>query len=427
MFAMPELKFHGFAFLVGLSGPLTMASGMSGMLVNMYSPHSGSGKTLTGSFALSAWGNPEKLFLTTRDTDNAIYKTLGTLQNLVAYIDEITLIDNERLRHMLQAVSQGAERKRGTQLMKELQLGVTWDMPVLSSSNQDLYSLIDRRYSAQGEMARILQLPLHRVDAFNKGGANLGYQISRIINNNFGHAGIVLVEEIMKRGGLDWAREEFHNTLSSFVTKYGQEFTGPERYIQAGFVCADITGRLCRDINIIQFDPEEMIQRAIDEYKEHKVEETKAAFTGADLINQYLTENIDKIVFIADKRDSGTVTFKEPVPRIAVARMEVVTSGGKFFGGNLFINRSMFRKWCFDNGLEYVHLLSQLNDEAVRFDDTAKVSLYRGVAGMGGIGQTRCLKIDIGSSVVFIEGAQNFGDHKPAIDATPHIQEVKHG
>ena len=53
MFDLPQLKYHGFAFLVGLSGPLLIGSGIPGFMVNMYSPDSGSGKSITGLFAAS--------------------------------------------------------------------------------------------------------------------------------------------------------------------------------------------------------------------------------------------------------------------------------------------------------------------------------------------------------------------------------------
>jgi hypothetical protein len=427
LFGLPELTHHGFVFLVGLSGPLTLASGVPGILINMYSPHSGSGKSLTGLFALSAWGDPERLFLTTRDTDTAIYRTLGTLQNLCAYIDEITMIDLDRLRGMLSSFSQGKERDRGTQGMKELLLGVTWNMPILSSSNQCLYTLLAQRLSSQGDMARILQMPFHREEIFNKGGANLGYKTARVLQNNYGLAGTKLVDEIMRRGGLQWAKEEFHNTLEVFSSKYNIEFTGPERFIQAGFVLADITGRLCTDIGLINFDATAAIQRAADEYKGHKIKEDKSTLEGPEIINQFLLEHASDIVFNLDKKHEGRAIIREPVPRAAVARYEVIVGkDDNFVGGNLIINRAAIRRWCRDNGLEYTHLLAQLTEYGVRHDDTEKLSLYRGVPGMGGVGQSRALKIDLISHPTFLENGRQVVGQAPNVTAEEIVREVKH-
>lgn len=426
MFALDELTHHGFVFLIGLSGPLMVGAGIPGLLVNMYSPHSGSGKSLTGMFALSAWGNPDKLFLTTRDTDNAIYKTLGTLKSLSAYIDEITMVDLERLRKLLSAASQGKESTRGTRTMRELLEGATWEMPILSSSNQCLYTLLEQRISNQGDVARILQLPFHRQEVFNRGGTNLGYRVARTLQQNYGLAGKVIVSEIMRRGGKAWVSEAFHTALETFSKRFNVEFTGPDRFIQAGFVLADVAGKLCSELNLLNFDATASVQRAVNEFKEQRSVSSSSAMEGPEIINQFLTEHADQIIVNRDDRTTKRSFIREPVPRTAVARIEVISGADDVFaGGNLIINRSALRKWCLQNGLEYVQLLVQLKEQKVAFDDAMRMSLYRGVAGMGGVGQTRCLKIDMITHPIFMESGRLAIGQTPNVTAELLIKEVK--
>ena len=86
----------------------------------------------------------------------------------------------------------------------------------------------------------------------------------------------------------------------------------------------------------------------------------------------------------------------------------------------------MIRRWCKDNGLEYVHLLTQLTEYGARFNDTEKLSLYRGVPGMGGVGQSRALKIDLISHPMFLENGRQVVGQTPNVTAEELVRQVKH-
>lgn len=425
LFDQPELVHHGFALLVGLAGPLWPACGLEGLLVNMYSPDSGSGKSITGMFALSAWGNPETLFMTVRDTENAIYKKLGTLKNTGAYIDEITMIVLDLLRGMVSAISQGREKERITSTAKEFNKAMTWSMPVLSSSNQDLISLLSIRLTNEGEINRILQLPFNRVGVFEEGGKNLGYRVMRVLKDNHGLAGPLLVKEILRRGGMDWVKKEYHNTIDRMESLYGLQFRGPDRYIQAGFVLADIVGRLLTELHLIKFDYKAAIQRTADYLHTFRHAQQSQVTEGPEIINQYLHEHADQIVHYFEYRDGRTALVKQPPPREATARMEIaVAKGDVFFGGNLYINRSDIRKWCRQSGLEYNALLNQLDKHKVIYEDGRRYTIYKGVNGMGGIGQTKCLYIKMNSHTLFLESGRSAIGHMDGKAVEDSLQEV---
>lgn len=427
LFDHPDLKYHGFVFLLGLSGPLMVGSGVPALFVNMYSPDSGSGKTLTGSYALSAWGNPEKLFLTVRDTEAAIYKRLGTMSSTGAYIDEITMIELDRLRSLAYALSEGREKIRGTRSMKELQDPATWNMPVLASSNQDLYSLLDMRMTSEAEKMRILQFQLDRVPMFNKGGANIGYKIMHMLKHNYGHAGPHIAKSVMANGGIPWVKDTFAKHLESFSDTYGLEFRGPERFIQAGFVCVDIIGKLAEKEGIIKFDYRRQIENAVQYYSTLRNDMDKTQLSSVDTINQYLLEHSDQIVLFRDYRDNNPRQIVlEPVPKSAVARLETaVDDKGTFVGGNIILNRVEFRTWCRKNGIDSKHLVGRLNKDGVRVYDNERHSLFKGVTGMGGVGQSRCLRIDMASHAQFVENGVESNGMPQSIACAPRLASVK--
>jgi hypothetical protein len=417
LFDVPDLHFHGFAFLMGLAGPLMIGANLEALLVNMYSPDSGSGKTVTGMYALSAWGNPEKLFLTVRDTDNALYKTLGTLSSTCAYIDEITTIDPRRLCDVVYSVTQGRERirmRRDTSLYPP----ATWKMPILSSSNQDLYEVVDMQTMTEAQQQRILQLPMHRVSIFDQGGKNLGYKITKMLKENHGLAGIEIAKELIRLGGKNWVMQRYNYGLETIEEKYQIKFRGPERFAQAAVVMADMIGELGKRLGIVQFNYE----RSIYEVAKHLTKQREFASANrqgpVDVISQYLTENASNVVVYCEYRFGNKTTPRviEPVPRNAVARMELVIREPNtvFAGGFLYINRAMFRRWAKTRGIDYSQLLSHLSGMGVKYNDDNRYTLYKGVFGMGGVGQTRCLMIDLSSHIDFARhGAQAMGSTNP--------------
>jgi hypothetical protein len=430
MFGLPELEYHGFAFLIGLAGPLMVGANLEALLVNMYSPDSGSGKTLTGMYALSAWGAPEQLFLTIRDTDNAIYKTLGTMHSTAAYIDEITMVDPDRLCDIVYSATQGREKIRLARSAKELLQAATWKMPILSSSNQDLLELVSNRVITEAQRQRILQLPLHRVPIFDKGGNNLGFKVANMLKENHGLAGVEIVKEILRRGGKSWITTRFNIGLSLVEEKYGVAFQGPERFMQAALVLADMIGEICSAIGVIKFDYEHKIQQVADFIGKQRSRTEASALGPVDIINQYLLEKASQIVFYREFRDNGKATSQvlQPVPKAAVARIETVSSQkGVFMGGFVYINRSVFKRWASDNGLDYTQLIAKLELTGARFDDNVRYTLYKGVMGMGGVGQTRCLQIDMASSLDFVNSGISSIGEMTTIEISERLKELKNG
>ena len=409
-FSHPELRHHGFVFLVAAGAPIMKGSGLSSILVNMYSRDSGSGKTLTGRFGLSVWGNPSWLTRVVNDTDNSLYKHFGLMNSQGGYLDELTTMDTERMRNFVFALQEGRERARVTQSSDGFRDKVYWNMPIISSSNKDIHEAMGSRYSSEAEKLRVLQLPFDRVDLFVKAGSKVGYQINRFIDSNYGLAGPLIVEEIIRRGGPEVV---YQKAYDRFETKYRFSFSGQERFYHAACVCADAVGEIMQDLGLIEFDYVEQVARVLKFIMHNRDTIEQASMIGLDAIMQFLTEHSDEIVQYRETKGINSTSYiVEPVPKTAVARTEVLMSDSyKVLGGKIFINRASLRSWARHNGLDYKGILADLTKENISAYDTTRKCLYKNVKFAAPVGQTYCVEIDIGNNARLLEACSV--DHEP--------------
>lgn len=422
MFAHPDLEFQGLVFLMMIGSPIMKGSGLASLFVNMYSKDSGSGKTLTARYGMSAWGNPDTLLRTVNDTDNALYKHFGVLSSTGAYIDEVTTMDNERLRAFVFTLQEGREKSRVTQAADGFRTSATWNMPVFGSSNKDIYEALGTRYSSEAESLRVLQFPMQRVALFEKGGQNIGYTISRFLAKNYGMAGPLIVEEIIRRGGPEAVYEK---AFAQFEYKYNFQFKGQERFIQAAFVIADAVNDICKSLGLIMFDGARLIYRGLKYLESLRNVIQESAMNGMDLLMQCLTENAMRIVHYREIQQKGNIKsfIIEPAPSSAIARTEVAyDEKGTFLGGLLYINKQMLKKWCQINGAEYRSIIVGLANEGVTLEDNVRKTLFKGVNGASSSGQTYCLKLDLASHPRLIEA--NTDSVPSPLNCTPRLAAI---
>ena len=266
LFAHPDLAYHGGYFLMMLGAPLMAGSNIAGVFVNAYSPHSGSGKTLTARFGLSAWGRPSKLMRNVNDTDNALYKSLGVTSSFGGYIDEYTIVDPERGRRQIFTLQDGRERTRLGRDADSFRDQAVWNMPVFASSNRDIYSMLQTHMSAEAEQMRVLQLPFPRTSVFDD-HKSLGYELTSLLENNYGLVGPMLVTEIIKRGG---AKAVYEAAYKTFPEQYNFEFKGQERFIAAAVICGAAIGEIASDLGLIQFDYRQAMTNVLDAVRKHR-------------------------------------------------------------------------------------------------------------------------------------------------------------
>jgi hypothetical protein len=422
LFSEPTLTHHGLMLLMMAGSVLFESAGPASALVNAYSRDSGSGKTLVGLFGCSLWGHPTELVRTVNDTDNALYKHFGILRNTGAFVDEITTMDDERLRAFVFTLPEGREKARVKQSADGFRESVAWRMPIFASSNRDLHEALGNRYSSEAEKLRVLQLPFDRVKLFEDKPA-LGYTMFRHLREHYGVAGPALVREILVRGG---PKAVYDAAYERFATKYGHTFLGQERFYAALFVAADAIGELGEALGVFQFSHEAAVRTGLPLVAAMRVQNSAESMTGLDLVSQFCTEHAASFVNMRVRHDhtgAPRASAEAPQHRGAVGRTEIERDkAGRFTAGALFLNSPVLRRWCRTNGSDYRSLITDLRKAGVRYTENRRKNLYSNVEGFGAVGSVYCLQIDLGSHTSLIDAISSLDQR--AVDAQSRLSTV---
>ena len=389
IYAHPKAHLHQFFFLAGIGGFLMEGASTASVLLNMYSPGTGVGKTTTLIGVMSAWGDPTSLMLNPNDTDNSIYKTFGTLKNLSPCIDELTTMDAERMKKMIFQISQGRERIRMNQ-DASLQEAVGWKTCVLSSSNKDIYAEQDMQLGTEAQKVRVFQGYFPDNPLFAKHGA----RVAQIFSSNYGHVMPLLAQRTIDDGGV---KAVYDKHYASFEGDYLFAFDGSERFIRSAFVCADAVGRMLTELGLIKFDYEYGILTALEELKRIRKSVFESSVDAFDIVGQYLMEYGNSIVEYRENKDNPNAKgmVRLPIPDTVVARIEVAhTSSKPIVGGRLCVNKPTFKKWLSKHGGDYTKLVNDLITAGCVVVDGERVSMYRG-CDKANPGQVYCLTIDL--------------------------------
>ena len=379
MFNEPGMQLHGLAFLMSVGSPLMVGSGgLKSVLVNLYSKDSGTGKSTTGLFANSAYGSPDRLKMTTEDTENSLFKSMGVYGNLPIYIDEITEACKVpgKLGKIAYYVTQGRERTRMT---KEggFQERVEWESISTSSSNQDIYTSLGESTSYEGQSMRILQLTVGHTPLFPKVDHNtFGYEMALFLSRNYGIIGEEFVRGIIQNGG---PHAIYAAAAKFFKSRYDFSFTGKERFWQGAMTIAYATGRLMKMLGLSLVDYDSCIRAGLMTIKALRKEFVEEKLDCFDTLGLYIGEHSHKTVIYKRNTNKNTGLVDQPHPHEAVARIEAVTTNNNpFVSGRLYINQVHFNNWCRDTGIDRKGVLHDLQMVGVTVHKDRRVSLMRG-------------------------------------------------
>ena len=420
-FAHPQLKPHSSLVLMMMSTILLEGTGIHSLIVNAYSKDSGSGKSVTSMFGLSAWGDPERLKRKVEDTGNSTFKFLGVMRNIPTYIDEITVLEGDALRSLVLTLPEGREKERLSRDAESFRGAAQWRTPVFSSSNHDLYEQLGSRVVSEADKLRVLQMVFDRCDLFDR-DAKLGMFLSKVANNNYGSIGPIIAQAVIDRGG---AAAVYEKAYAEWESKYEFKFLGKERFYMAIITCMSAMADIVTELGLVKFDAHEAVRNMFQTVLDIRGVLHDDVMDGLDVVQQYLAENVNEMVHMRVRPDASghdrTHFYDEP-QRAAIARTEArLDATGNFVAGLLYINRPAFRKWCKRSGADFNAVLSSLEQAGVGVKGNVRKSLYKGVDGKSASGQSYCLRIDVATHPRLIEAfdtiAPSMETAKPRVEA----------
>lgn len=387
---VPNAEFLGVGLLTACMGALGGVSGAATPIISFYSPVSGTGKTLSLMIGSSIFMNPDdELMMQPKDTENAVYGTLGVMGDLSPAMDEMTMMeDDKRACDMAFQVSQGKEKKRLDRNAEERPVA-TWNSPCRVSTNKSLYDMYDM-VMAKNEPARLrtFQFELHGREFVDKHGTDLYH----LLKANYGWAMPELAQAVIDAGGREavWKRG-----AEAFAKKFKFSFQSEERFFKNTCIVCYTMGVIGTKLGLFRFDLDRvinyMLQRVIELRKALVIDQHDAI----DIVGQFLQEyNHEIIVARTELGHDQKVQF--PVPDNASIRIDILydMKTAVLPGSVLYVNSPLFKRWLMRNKDSFARVTTELDAMGTLLNRNQRVSMFKGCQKPNP-GQTFCLAIDL--------------------------------
>lgn len=370
----PGCEGLAFEFLCAAFGsPLIKFTGYGGAMVCVVGA-SGLGKTVTGRFGLSAWGDPEILELIRDDTMNAVLGRLGAYGSLPAFIDEVSNMQDKDASEMAYRFTQGREKLRLTKNANEKGFVNKWQLLAIGTSNQ---SLVDKlaafKADASGEINRIFEYEIHQ----GLEGAK-ATDIVRMTQQNYGHVGIAYAKSLVEN------QEQHQKNLDAIVAMLNQKAFGrtEERFwIMMGAV-AIYGGLLAKKLGLSHVNVERLIPWICETIKSMRDNKSTITFDAYSWFGAFLDRHVDHLINVPSYDQTGRIqqtSYRgDPRGRL-VARIEEDRA-------RLWVSADVMRKELTKEGISMRHFSQQLSEHPAGdpvVKQNIRITLGRGTPARG--------------------------------------------
>lgn len=357
MYARPGLEGHAFAALTGFGSLLLKFTGISGAIINVIYPKSGTGKSTALFMCNSIMGHPKQLASIWKDTYNAKMLRLGVLNNLANTIDEITNTSPQEFSDLAYGISQGRGKNRMKASSNEERLNLTsWQGITLSSANASFYEKLGlAKDSPDGESMRLFEYTIGPSDAI--GTAEGKAMFDQQLFENYGHAGDIYASWLVNN------LEEAVSTLRQVQAKIDAEvqFTSRERFWSAIAACNITGGLIAKKLGLHDYD-----MRAIYDWLKNMLEGMREqiappATEVTNMLGDFINSHIHNVVVVNGIIDSRTNLDSAPIlePRGELhVRYEPDTK-------RMYVTVSSIRRHCAERQISYKGWLKQMEQKGI--------------------------------------------------------------
>lgn len=394
LFDKVGMPWHGFALLVGMSAPLYAFTGLKGSTLSLYGP-TGGGKSLAQLWVQSVWGDPDKLHVTAKFTQNMLFNRLGLYSNMPMTIDEVTMVPDKEVGDFCYWVSQGRDKARLNRSAEERD-AKTWATPVIVSTNKSWQSkLIASGLETDAQMARLLELSIPAHPMFT-GGTDAGRKIHGFLTTNYGYVGRELMKRLVEAGE-GAIRAMISEHTETFQSRYSSKFSGEERYWEQMVILADLVGTMAKNWGLIDFDPSKCtawVLQQLGAVRKTAVENRMDAF---DTLSEFLNDHADTAITVTHTGSAAPAPDYQRMPRADVrVRFDMYrkASNAPFDKGTVHVDRSHFRKWLSTKGVDYRAFINELASENI-IATPKSGKLYLGKDTPIKVGQTYVIGINL--------------------------------
>lgn len=346
-----------YALCAGLGSLLMERCNTNGSLVHLYSKDSGVGKTAILQAVTSAFGKPRDLILNHEDTLNSKMHRIETWHNLPPCMDEITNISADGASALVYQITNGRQKTRmESGSNSERTKGKPWSLIALSTSNTSLLSRMaaaSGKMDPQAEAQRVLEIYV-RPQLSADDDKLIAGAFERAIQNNYGHAGPVLVQWMAANPDVV---ATIHDTCMRAVDKHAKLRT-ENRFWSDQASCALAMSIIAKKAGLFNFDSTVLLNYIAKEL----IPENRKGFdemckTGIEIVSEFINEHHSEVLIIKDGDAPSIGGMPIPAEKSAHRQISVRLDSEK---DELAISCTQFQKWCAQKQIDYKHTVKYL-------------------------------------------------------------------
>jgi hypothetical protein len=297
----PEFELHAFASMCGFGSPLMCHTSTTGVTVSL-TGRSGNAKTGAMYAGLSIFGNPKNLSVVEATDNGMVGRYLG-LHSLMFGLDESGDKKPEEIGKLIHNVSHGKAKVRmQASVNAEREYEMSASLIAMLTNNHSVYGKLDSlKASPDGEAARVIEFLVHRPSILNE-NSKLGVHIFDAFRYNYGHAGPMYIQEVLK-GGNNYVLDHIAKWNEQFLSDFGNfaEYRFYQNLVGSSFGGASIAN----EHGITAYEIERIYHQtvlAMIEIKDKVVKVNRTDYPS--LLGDFINKNMGNILVLKDGKVS---------------------------------------------------------------------------------------------------------------------------
>jgi hypothetical protein len=349
----PEFELHAFASMCGFGSPLMCHTSTTGVTVSL-TGRSGNAKTGAMYAGLSIFGNPKNLSVVEATDNGMVGRYLG-LHSLMFGLDESGDKKPEEIGKLIHNVSHGKAKVRmQASVNAEREYEMSASLIAMLTNNHSVYGKLDSlKASPDGEAARVIEFLVHRPSILNE-NSKLGVHIFDAFRYNYGHAGPMYIQQVMK-GGNNYVLDHIGKWNDKFLSDFGNfaEYRFYQNLVGSSFGGAAISN----EHGITAYEIDRIYHQtvlAMIEIKDKVVKVNRTDYPS--LLGDFINKNMGNILVLKD----GKVSM-EPRGQL-VGRIVSEES-------LLQVSKSEFKKFLAERQVSLREFEFDMREKKILFDD----------------------------------------------------------
>lgn len=404
-FAAPLMKYG--------SGVATSAT------FSMWSTQSGMGKTQLLRAAASVWGHPDGQFIQRQSSAVARMRQLAVLNNLPAYMDELTDVSDEDLYSLAYSLVGGMEKNKLRRNGVEMMDTGTWNTVTFITSNKSIKEAV--AHCAGDSAASIARVIEYECDFQSYTDQP---KVQEYINaciaqcaTNYGVAGPNFIYNLMKHS-------DRLQTLTEQCEHWAlrNNFTNDERFLSYPLALALKAGRWAKEWGLLDYDMDALEEWILEIFVPHNRQGTVAHVkTPRNILLTYLMERQRNFLQVEEDVRHSEI----PAPNMPDPYVRIMPSHSDVFiryatkENVLYIAKSDLSKWCKRAGFSVNNLWKKLKLDNI----TATEALYNLGSGVATLSTPMviCYVLPANSVVKLGFNTAILGKQKPVENVAPQV------